>query len=73
MLTRGLLNNRSFNILSELMAMDKNEFKQATKEAIKEWLDERFAQFGRWSAGAFAAAGLAALTYFILRANGWHK
>ena len=41
------------------------------KQALKEWMNERFAEFGRWSFFTFAAMGLAALTYFILKLNGW--
>ena len=52
---------------------DQNATKQALKEALKEWLDERFASFGKWSFGTIAAIVLAALTYFILQVNGWHK
>jgi len=56
------------------MSDDKEEIlKQALKEALKEWLDGQFAQFGKWSFAAFASAGLAALIYFILTTNGWHK
>lgn len=51
--------------------MTSEEMKRATKEAIKEWLDDKFAAFGKWTATAIAAAGLAALLYFILKANGW--
>ncbi len=49
------------------------EMKAAMKQAIKEWLDEKFAEFGRWSMGALMAALLAATIAFILHANGWHK
>ena len=52
---------------------DQDATKQALKEALKEWLDERFASFGKWSFGTIAAIALAALTYFILQVNGWHK
>lgn len=45
--------------------------KEAFKEAQKEWLDERFAEFGKWSVGAIAAASTVALGYFLLWANGW--
>lgn len=55
------------------MALERDEMKAALKQAIKEWLDEKFAEFGRWSMGAVLAAGLAALVYFILVMNGWQK
>lgn len=51
----------------------EDDIKAALKEALKEWLDEKFASFGKWSLTALGAAGLAALVYFILTANGWHK
>lgn len=47
--------------------------KNAAKDAIKEWLDDQFAKFGKWSMAALASAALAALVYFILTASGWHK
>ena len=51
---------------------DKDEaMKLAVKEALKEWLDSKFVAFGKWSLASLAALGLAALVYFILRANGW--
>jgi hypothetical protein len=53
--------------------MSDQETKDALKQALKEWLDDKFAQFGRWSFGAICAAGLGALTYFILQMNGWHR
>lgn len=52
--------------------MDKNDLKEATKQAIKEWLDERFNQFGRWTFNALAAAVGAAMLYFVLKMNGWN-
>lgn len=55
------------------MNLTPDEIKAALKAAIKEWLDEKFAEFGRWSMGAVVAAALAALTLFILHMNGWHK
>ena len=55
------------------MSDDQDATKQALKEALKEWLDERFAVLGKWSFGTMAAIALAALTYFVLQINGWHK
>lgn len=49
------------------------DVKAAFKEGLKEWLDEKFADFGKWSLGGLAAMALAALTYFGLIASGWHK
>lgn len=49
--------------------MDKNEFtKEAIKEAIKEWLDERFAAFGRWTVMGIAAASFSWFVKMVLAA-----
>lgn len=45
--------------------------KNAVKEALKEWLDEKFTAFGKWAAVSVAAMALAALVYFILAMHGW--
>jgi len=51
---------------------EKELIKAAFKEAAKEWLDNKFAEFGKWSAMTIAAAALVALIYFILKLNGWN-
>lgn len=51
----------------------RREMKKATKEAIKEWLDQQFALFGKWSLAAIASLALAGLVYFILWVNGWYR
>lgn len=53
--------------------MTPEDTKDALKQALKEWLDEKFATFGKWSFGTFGAAALAALTWFILQSNGWQR
>lgn len=53
--------------------MTEEEMKKAMKEALKEWLDEKYMSLGKWSMSAFAAAVLGALIYFILWSNGWKK
>ena len=53
--------------------IDPEVQKQAVKEAIREWLDEIFAAFGRWSLMAIFAAAFAGLVYLALIGAGWHK
>lgn len=53
--------------------LNKDEQKQVIKQALREFLDEKYAEFGKWSAGAFIGLALAALVYLILWANGWRK
>lgn len=53
-------------------SLTQEEVKQATKEAIKEWMDEKFILLGAWSLRTILVAALGALTYFILATSGWH-
>lgn len=39
--------------------------KEVVKEALKEWLDEKFLSFGKWTAVSILAALLCAAVYFI--------
>lgn len=52
---------------------ERKEMKEALKEGIKEWMDEKYAALGMWTAASMAALAVAALTWLVLRANGWHK
>lgn len=51
--------------------LEQDPMKSAVKAALKEWLDEKFAEVGKWSVRGILAAGLAALAYFILTYHGW--
>lgn len=54
--------------------LTKEEVKDVMKEALREWLDDKFADFGKWSLVGVGASTLALLAYFILISNGWtHK
>ena len=55
----------------DIMPLNRNEMKEAMQEALKEWLDSKFIQFGKWSMAALAAIVVASLTYLVLWANGW--
>ena len=51
--------------------MSRDEEKAILKEALKEWMDDQFALFGKWSAAAISALAFSALIYFILFTTGW--
>lgn len=58
----------------DLLGMNsKEEQKEIIKEALKEWLDEKFLTFGKWSFLSVAALFVAAVVYFILFAHGWKQ
>lgn len=47
--------------------MDRDDrTKELFKEAIKEWLDERFAAFGRWTIFGLCSAAFAAFAKMVL-------
>lgn len=64
-------------IKAALATIRKDEMKLALRSALKEWLDEQFMVVGRWTSRGLAAAGLAAIVYFILwktgNGMGWSK
>lgn len=47
----------------------REEEKRMIKEAIKEWLDEKFAILGRWSALGICSLVLAGILLFIIWTN----
>lgn len=54
------------------MDLHKEEQKQVVKEAFKEWLDEKAAQFGKWTLKYIATSIFGAILYF-LATHGWIK
>jgi len=47
--------------------------KDALKEAMREWLDDMFATFGKWSLAGLLSAALVGAVYLALTGAGWHK
>lgn len=41
--------------------------KELIKEALREWLDEKFAEFGRWTAKSLAAIIFSLLVYAAVK------
>lgn len=53
--------------------MENNEeHKKIIKEAIKEWLDEKAADFGKWTLKYLGTLVFGALIYFLV-SHGWIK
>ena len=52
--------------------LDRDQQKAIVKEAIREWLDEKYSAFGKWTFHGLLAAALCALVYF-LSTHGWIK
>lgn len=52
---------------------DEEETKRVIKEALREWLDEKYSEFGKWTLHGLMAALLAGLVVFIFWTQGWHK
>lgn len=53
------------------MTLSPHEQKEVLKQALSEWLDTKFAAFGKWSLGGIAAITFAALAYWVLTSHGW--
>ena len=51
--------------------LDREEQKKIVKEAITEWLDFKYTQFGKWTLHGILAAGLAFLAYFLATHGGF--
>lgn len=47
------------------------EMKSVIREAINDFLKEKYAEVGKWTIRGIAAAALSLLTYLILHAEGW--
>lgn len=55
----------------EKNGLTREEQKAILKEAIEEWLDKRYAQFGRFVLGAVLVTAFAALVYISIRGGQW--
>lgn len=53
--------------------MTDTDTKEALKEALKEWLDAKYLEVGKWTVRTIATATFGALMYLFLTINGWHK
>jgi hypothetical protein len=54
------------------MDLTPEEHKTLIKEAISEWLDAKYSEFGKWTFHGLLATGIAWLGYFVI-SHGWVK
>lgn len=52
--------------------MDREDAKEVIKEALKEWLEEKYAEVGKWTIRGIFAALTAAILYVASLYNGWY-
>ena len=50
-----------------------DQHKEEIKEAIKEWMDEKFATFGKWTLYSFATVVFGWVMYGLIMLSGWHR
>lgn len=53
--------------------LQPKEVEEAVKKALREWLDEKYSQFGKWTLHGLIAAGLGGLVWLFMVSSGWHK
>lgn len=51
--------------------MSDNEQKEILKEAIKEWMNERYAEIGRWTVRVILTTALTGLLWAYIQARGF--
>ena len=51
--------------------LDPNITKDAVKEALKEWLNEQFAAFGKWTLTGLLFAAFVGMVYLWLAGHGF--
>lgn len=47
--------------------MADEDTKEALKEALREWLDEKYAEVGRWTLHGLAAAAIGGLVWLAIQ------
>lgn len=55
------------------MPIDPQDQKEAVKAAIREWMDDAFAEFGKWTLKGLLVAAFVGCVYLALKGQGWSK
>ena len=51
--------------------LNPNDQKELIKEAIKEWMDEKYAEIGRWTVRTLITVSLSALLFWYIKTQGF--
>lgn len=51
--------------------MTERDQKEVMKEAIKEWMDERYAEVGKWLVKTLLVAGVTSFLFWYVSARGF--
>ena len=54
-----------------MIDLDREEQKEIVKEAIREWLDEKYSSFGKWTLHGVLASVLGAVAYYLVAHGGF--
>jgi hypothetical protein len=60
-----------YGVMTYMGQLTKEEAKAAMKEALNEWLDKQWAQFGKWTMSGLASAAIAGLAYAYSKTHGF--
>lgn len=68
--TRGLMRDAVRQVLAEQEPL-RDTIKDVFREAIAEWMEDKFKEFGKWSLKGIAVAAFGTLVYFVMVHSGW--
>jgi len=67
---RALVRDAVRQVLSEQEPLESS-MREVFREAINEWINDKFKEFGKWSLKGLAALAFGVLIYFALVQHGW--
>ena len=67
---RALVRDAVRQVLAEQVPVEVT-MRQVFQDAINEWMNQKFREFGKWSFKSIGVAALGALAYFVFVSKGW--
>lgn len=59
--------------LKEVLIENRDEFQEAAKDAVNQWLKDQFAAFGKWTALGLASAAFYVMVKIFVLQGWWPK